>query len=140
MRSPIRAIGLTSLIAAVSACSAPAIPSCPPGLGPPVTVFTLFLGKAIPGRGDVSDKEFQSFLDDTITANLPNGYTILDANGAWMNPMTRKTIKEATKVLVVALPDQPESLAAVNRIRNSYQLRFHQQRVGMTVEQGCGSF
>jgi hypothetical protein len=38
------------------------------------------------------------------------------------------------------LPTAPDSLAAVNRIRTEYQVRFRQQLVGMTVEQACGSF
>jgi hypothetical protein len=103
-------------------------------------VFTLFLGEAIPGRSDLTDDEWQAFLDDTVTANLPNGYTVFDAGGAWMNPMTGKTIRENTKVLVVALPDVPDSLAAVSRIRTEYQARFHQQLVGMTVQQACATF
>ena len=80
------------------------------------------------------------FLDRTITANLPNGYTILDASGGWMNPVTHKTVKEPTKVLLVALPDVPDSLTAVNRIRTAYQIDFHQQLVGMTIQSGCGTF
>jgi hypothetical protein len=75
-----------------------------------------------------------------VTADLPNGYTILDATGAWMNPITRKTIKEATKVLIAALPATPDSLVAVNRIRRDYQIKFRQQLVGMTAEQACGTF
>lgn len=136
----IRAICIGSLIASLSACAGPERPFCAPGLGPPVVLFSLFFGKAIPGRGDLTDKEWQSFLDDTVTANLPNGYTILDANGAWMNPITHKTIKEGTKVLFVALPEVPDSLAAINRIRNEYQIRFRQQLVGMTAEHACGAF
>lgn len=97
-------------------------PVCSPGYGPPVTVFTLFFGKAIAGRDDLTDKEWLDFLDTVVTANLPNGYTVLDASGAWMNPVTHKTIKEPTKVLLVALPEDPASLAAVNRIRTHYQL------------------
>ena len=88
----------------------------------------------------MTDQEWQAFLDETITANLPNGYTVLDGSGAWMNPITRKTIHEATKLLVVALPQIPDSLAAINRIRNAYQTRFHQQLVGMTIEQACATF
>ena len=57
-----------------------------------------------------------------------------------MNPITHKTIKEGTKVLLVALPDAPDSLAAVNRIRGNYQIKYHQQLVGMTVEHACGAF
>jgi uncharacterized protein DUF3574 len=109
-------------------------------MGPPALVFSLFFGKSIPGRGDLTDAEWGQFLDDTVTANLPNGYTVVDANGAWMNPMTHSTIKEGSKLLMVALPVAPGSLASVNRIRTEYQVRFRQQLVGMTVEQACGSF
>ncbi len=100
----------------------------------------LFFGRAIAGRQDVTNQEWQTFLDDTVTVNLPNGYTVLDAQGAWMNPMTGKTIHEASLVIRVGMPDGAESLAAVGRIRTVYQLRFHQQSVGMTLTRGCGSF
>ncbi len=103
-------------------------------------VFDLFFGRAIPGRNDLTEKEWQDFRNDTITANLPNGYTVLDASGAWMNPMTHKTISEASRIVVVALPELPDSLAAINRIKAGYQARFDQQRVGMTITRACGSF
>ena len=105
-----------------------------------MVVFTLYLGEAIPGQADLTSQEWQSFLDNTVTPNLPNGYTILNANGGWMNPMTRKTIKEATKILVAALTESPDSLAAIDRIRSAYQIQFDQQLVGMTVQQACGIF
>jgi hypothetical protein len=60
--------------------------------------------------------------------------------GAWMNPRSRATISEATKILEVALPDTSESQAVVNRIRTAWRHRFHQYVVGMTVHTGCGSF
>ena len=109
-------------------------------MGPPVLVFTLFFGQSVAGRDNVTDNEWSAFLDDTVTINLPNGYTVIDANGAWMNPVTHMTIKEPTKVLVVALPFATGSLAIVNRIRTEYQVRFHQQLVGMTTGPACGAF
>ncbi len=105
-----------------------------------MVVFSLYFGRSIPARRDLTEQEWQAFLDDTVTANLPNGYTVFDAAGAWMNPMTRKTIREASKVIVVAMPDVPDSLAAINRIRTAYQLEFQQQLVGMTAAPACGSF
>ena len=109
-------------------------------MGHPVLVFSLFFGKSIPRRGELTDAEWRQFLDDTVTVALPNGYTVVDANGAWMNPMTHGAIRESSKLLMVALPVTPDSLAAVNRVRTEYQARFRQQLVGMTVEQACGSF
>jgi hypothetical protein len=103
-------------------------------------VFDLFFSRAVPARGDVTDREWRAFLDDTVTVNLPNGYTVHDGYGAWMNPVTHKTMRAATVILHVALPDTPDSLAAVNRIRTEYQIRFRQQLVGMTVTPACGTF
>jgi hypothetical protein len=129
-----------SLIALLSACAAPRLPACAPGLGAPVTVFTLFFGESIPARADLTPAEWQGFLDDTLTANLPNGYTVIDGRGAWMNPVTHKTIHEPTKIVIAALPDVPASLAAINRVRTTYQIRFHQQLVGMVTRAACGAF
>lgn len=133
-------ICVVGLLSGLAACAGPARPACAPGVGSPMALFTLYLGEAIPGRDALTDKEWRSFLDATVTANLPNGYTVLDANGAWMNPITHRTITESTKVVVAALPEVPDSLAAINRIRTDYQLRFNQQLVGMTVQQACGTF
>jgi hypothetical protein len=109
-------------------------------MGTPMQMYELFLGRSIPARGDVTDDEWRSFLDDTVSANLPNGYTVQDGYGAWLSPATQHTVREATIVLRVALPDTPDSLTAINRIRTAYQARFHQQLVGMTITPVCGSF
>ena len=140
MNRSIRAMWVGSLIAGLGGCAEPATRRCSEELGSPMVVFTLYFGKSIPGRGDLTDHEWQSFLDDTVTANLPNGYTVLDARGAWLNPNTNRTIAEATKVMVAALPEVPDSVASINRVRTEYEKRFHQQRVGMTAGQGCGAF
>jgi hypothetical protein len=105
-----------------------------------MALFTLYMGKAIAGRPDLTDAEWRSFLDRSVTVALPDGYTILEGNGAWMSPASHRTVREATRVLIVALPDTPSSLAAVNRVRQDYQTAFHQQLVGMTVEPVCAAF
>jgi hypothetical protein len=140
MPAVFRAVCLGTLIASQTGCAPTPAVVCSPGLGQPMQVFDLFFGRAIAGRNDLAEKEWQGFLDDTVAVNLPDGYTVMDASGAWMNPITHKTTKEPSSVILVALPDSPESLEAVNRIRTAYQVRFHQQLVGMTVTRACGSF
>jgi hypothetical protein len=137
-RATIVATGLALLTACAPPPGGPA--RCTPALGPPMLVFDLFFGRAIPARTILTEAEWQGFLNTVITPNLPNGYTVLDAYGAWMNPITRHTIEEPTKLLLVALPDDADSLAAISRIRTAYQVQFHQQLVGMTVQPACGSF
>jgi hypothetical protein len=133
-----RYLSAVSIVAILSGCTGPGAPTC--AAGSPSGIFTLYFGKAIHSRGDLTNREWKAFLDDTVTANLPNGYTVIDANGAWMNPATRKTTGEGTKVLVVALPDVSDGLTTVNRIRTAYQVRFHQQLVGLTVQPACAEF
>jgi hypothetical protein len=113
---------------------------CQPGAGQTMQIYDLYFGRSISGHGDVSDKDWRDFRDQVITPALPNGYTVLDGQGAWMNPRSRSTISESTKILEVALPDAPESLSVINGIRSRWQTRFHQYVVGMTVRTGCGSF
>jgi hypothetical protein len=133
-------MGIPIWIASLGGCAAPSRSLCAPGAGMPMTVFTLYLGKAASGRGDVTDQEWQSFQDEVVAVALPQGFTIVDANGSWMNPTTRKTTSEATKILIAALPDTQDSLAAINQIRSAYQAKFHQQLVGMTTERACAVF
>jgi hypothetical protein len=125
------------ILANLSACGAP---TCQPGAGQPTRIFTLYFGRSVANRAEVSDREWRDFREQVITPALPNGYTVLDGQGAWMNPRTRTTISEATKILVVALPDSPNDLRPINHIRSAWQRRFHQYVVGMTVQTGCGSF
>jgi hypothetical protein len=113
---------------------------CQPGAGQAMRIYTLYFGRSVAGRAEVSDREWRDFRDQVVTPALPNGYTVLDGQGAWMNPRSRATIAEPTKILLVALPDAPDSLPVVNRVRSAWQHRFHQYVVGMTVQTGCGSF
>ena len=135
-----RLLTTITMLAALAGCARPPPPGCATGLGAPMQVFTLYFGRSIPGRAELTDAEWPAFLDETVTRMLPNGYTVLDASGGWMNPSTRRTIRENTKVLVVALPDSPESLPSIEQVRRAYQTEFQQQLVGMTVEHACGTF
>ncbi len=125
----------------LSACAVEPQPAtCAAGFGTPMRMYELYFGRSVPGNKEVTDRDWSGFTDQIITANLPNGYTVLDATGAWMNPKTQRTIREATKVLQTALPDTPDSLAAITRIRTAYQTQFQQQLVGMTSHTVCASF
>jgi hypothetical protein len=140
IRIAVLAICLGGLMAPLVGCATLQATACGPGLGQRMLVVELFFGRAIPGRNDLTEQEWQIFLADTVTVNLPDGFTVMDAAGAWMNPKTHTTVSEATKLILVALPDAPSSLDATNRIRTAYETRFHQQLVGMTVTPTCGSF
>jgi hypothetical protein len=131
---------LATLVVLTVLLSGCGVSQCQSGAGEPMRIYTLYFGRSVAARAAVSDQEWRDFRDRVITPALPNGYTVLDGQGAWMNPRSRATIAETTKILVVALPDAPDSLTVINRIRSTWQHQYHQYVVGMTVQSGCGSF
>jgi hypothetical protein len=134
--------GLALALVSLAACASETAraPACRPGMGRPMLVVELFFGRAVAGRGDVTDGEWARFVDGVVAPALPDGFTVLDGDGAWLNPATRVSARERSKVLVVALPDTAERLAAIGQVRAAYQQAFHQQLVGMIVAPACGSF
>ena len=123
-------------IALLADCSAP---SCPSGSSP-VAVYTLFFGRAIGGRADLTDTEWRAFAESEVKATIPDGWTAFDAEGGWRDPATGRTITERTKVLVTALPDTQGSTARISRLRSAYANAFKQKRVGMTAAPACADF
>jgi len=103
-------------------------------------VFELFFGRGAGGTPDVTARAWEVFETEVISSILPNGYTLFDATGAWLNPVSQHPIRERTKVLLAALPDTANARTAISRIRTAYQVRFHQLAVGMIAMPACGSF
>ena len=113
---------------------------CPSGAGSPMRVFELYFGRAIAGRGDLTDAEWKEFGDEVIAPNLRDGFTVLDGEGAWRSPRTQTTIRESTKILITSMPDTAASEIAVGHVRDAYKTEFRQIAVGMTSYVACGSF
>ena len=122
----------------LAGCARHEAPSCSAGV--PMQVYQLYFGRSIKTGGFVADSDWIAFRDSAITPNMPNGYTVVDADGAWAAPDGRRTVTDPTKVLIAAMPSGAGSLAAANRVRQEYQRRFSQDLVGMIVQPGCASF
>jgi hypothetical protein len=144
LQRPDRLAWAFCLLVCLAGCAAPQQAAqsgrCPAAQGAPVLVYDLFFGRSIQGQHEVSDRAWDDFVDQVVTPNLPSGYTVFDAAGAWLNPATGHTGHERTKLLLVALPDDAAGAAAIARIRQAYQVQFHQTLVGMTVAPACASF
>jgi uncharacterized protein DUF3574 len=91
-------------------------------------------------RGSVSEHAWTDFNAGVVTPHLPDGFTVVDADGQWMNPATHRISSERTKVIVVAVPDTPASAAAITAIKDAYRTQFHQQSVGTIIHPVCGAF
>ncbi len=138
-----RRVACTVLLGATVAGCAVAGPSgdCAPGAGSPMIVYELFFGRTIDGRDSpVSDAEWNAFVAQVVTPNLPAGFTVLNGQGQWQNPATTEIVRDPTKILIVAAPSTRQTAGAIKTIRQAYEQRFGQQSVGMTSHGACGDF
>ena len=139
-----RTLALCSMLlgATLTGCAgAAARQGCAAGAGSPMVVYDLFFGRTIDGRAlPVSDAEWAGFVERVVTPNLPTGFTVLDGEGQWQDPATGKTIREPTKVLIVAAPPTSQSAAAIDIIKEAYKRQFRQRSVGMVSHAACADF
>lgn len=99
----------------------------------------LFFGRNSPA-GEISEAQFQAFLDGVVTPLFPDGLTVLDANGQFRSSPTSPVEKERTKLLILLYPYSAEASARVEQIRTSYKQQFQQQSVLRTDVRSCVGF
>ena len=90
----------------------------------------LFFGRNKPDGNEVSETEFNEFLNETITPEFPEGLTILDGIGQFREA-SGKIIQEKAKVLVLIYSSKMrrQNNRKIERIRNAYKKRFQQESV-----------
>ena len=91
----------------------------------------LYFGLSKPDGGKVSKRQWNQFVKTEITPKFPDGSTILNATGNWLDSETKKTIKEPSKVVIICYQQseknkQDEALEAVSK---KYIELFEQQAV-----------
>ena len=93
------------------------------------------------GRASVTDPAWAEFTADVITPQLPDGFTVLDANGQWMNPENFiGSSVSRPRCSSWRCQNSAANDAAITAIKDAYRAQFHQQSVGTTVHAVCGAF
>jgi hypothetical protein len=89
----------------------------------------LFFGTDKPGP-DVSDWQFNKFVDKNVTPRFPDGLTVLAGNGQWKEKDGTIT-KERSKVIVILydVAEQPNDSKLIELIRDEYKKKFDQESV-----------
>jgi len=90
----------------------------------------LYFGLSRKGGSDVTEAEFQRFIDEIVTPRFPNGLTVLDARGQWREDDNTIT-KERSKVLILIYrrSERRSANMKIEAIRTEYKKRFSQQSV-----------
>lgn len=101
---------------------------------PELIQVELFFGRNIAGVGEVSEKQFQAFVDQIITPQFPDGLTIFDADGQYLDS-TNTVIQEPAKVVSLILEDTQTNETAIDSIVESYIQQFQQESVLQAVNE-----
>lgn len=136
-----RSLALVAALA-LPGCATLAAPPCP-GNARAQLRAELILGRTIGTGGMVGDAAWRRFLADEVTPRFPDGFTELDASGQWRKPGAAAALRERSKVLVIALPDEPDEPAARGRvaeIAQAYKRAFRQDSVLTALTPSCVSF
>ena len=115
--------------------------ACPDGLEQFIE-FNFYFGLEKGDGGEVSDAEWQAFLAQEITPQFPDGLTVFDASGQWLDTEADRLYRESSKVLNVLVPAESveEAKRALDEIADDYVERFDQQVVFKTSRQACAGF
>lgn len=104
--------------------------------------FNLYFGREQGDGSEVSEQEWEDFLVDVVTPRFPDGLTVFDGRGQWLDTDADRLYREATKVLNVLVPAEAakEAKLALDEISGVYAERFDQQVVFKTAGPACAGF
>jgi hypothetical protein len=88
----------------------------------------LYFGRNIGTTGQVSDREFQQFLSDVITPSFPNGLTVYDAKGQFLDS-SKTLIREPSNVVSLIFEDTEQNEQSIYKIIDAYKDKFQQESV-----------
>ncbi len=104
-----------------------------------MTRLELVFGMGRKSAPDVTDAEWQSFLDSEVTPRFPQGLTVLQGYGQWRDARGH-IAKETSRTLVVWFKPTGDSEAAIEAIRTTWIERYRQDSVLKAVGSDCVAF
>lgn len=101
----------------------------------------LFFGRGKSDGSEVTELEFQQFLDREVTSRFPDGLTLLSGRGQFKEASGR-VIQEPAKLLILLYPLErsQQHNQQIEHIRSTYKTTFQQGSVLRTDALTCGSF
>lgn len=88
----------------------------------------LYFGLSKPGGKTVSEVEWQLFLNRVITPRLPDGLTVMDVYGQYLDSYGKLT-REKTKLVILIYENSQTKNQKIEEIIASYKKAFQQESV-----------
>jgi hypothetical protein len=105
-----------------------------------MSVAELMFGRNIGDKLGVSDNTWARFVATEITPRFPNGFSMVDAQGQWLDSDTKKIVRERSKLVTIVFDGAADAQQKINDIVAAYKGRFRQQAVGVIIRPACVSF
>lgn len=87
----------------------------------------LYMGRDTP-KGEVTDAQWASFLAEEVTPRFPEGLSVLEVQGQYLEPPGKLT-RERSKLLTIVLFDPTAQLPKAQLVAAAYARRFAQHGV-----------
>lgn len=91
-------------------------------------------------NGEVTPVEWRDFLNREVVPRFAEGFTVVDAQGFWLNSELKRTISEKSKVLLRVHPGGAAHDKAIGEIIDAYKVRFAQESVLRVDQPACVVF
>lgn len=89
----------------------------------------LYFGTEKPDGSEVTEQEFEDFVDDKVTPKFPDGLTVLAGDGQFRGS-DGVTVEERSFVLILLYPPKDkEANGEIEQIRTDYKTDFDQESV-----------
>jgi len=100
----------------------------------------LFFGRDIPGRAPLTEAEWSSFAARVVAQWFPDGFTVFDGEGQWLDQRTNRVIRESSKILFAAADPESDLKRRIDAVVDAYRKEFHQRSVGVVTSLACAAF
>jgi hypothetical protein len=104
------------------------------------SVAELLFGRNIGNKLGVSENTWARFVAREITPRFPNGFSMVDAQGQWLDSDTKKIVRERSKLVTIVFDGAADAQNKIDDIVAVYKGRFRQQAVGVIIRPACVSF
>lgn len=91
------------------------------------TISRIYCGLSEPDGSKVTDSELDSFVNNTLSHEFPDGFSVMRADGGWRDTATGQTIREPSAVFEIAHGSQDAE--RVRNVARAYKAAFNQQAV-----------
>ena len=87
----------------------------------------LFFGMSRPTGGEVTQNEWDAFLQREVVPHFPEGFAVIETTGFWLDGKKQQTITEPSRMISRVL--RPGDAEAIPLIIDSYKRAFDQESV-----------